>query len=144
MKWKLECSPAFSSPFLSLVPTPSPPDCSGICKQRCREEQTVCSCETGTEWKKLSFPLALWYFNIPVIVAHKDSDTENELLSLETPLTSQNISALGPVFLLQGQCYAILAKQQYSCLCVWLVGQSATIGEEREGGLYINSPFGKL
>lgn len=94
--------------------------------------------------EKVVIPISSVVLQYSSIVAHKDSDTENELLSLETPLTSQNISALGPVFLLQGQCYAILAKQQYSCLCVWLVGQSATIGEEREGGLYINSSFGKL
>lgn len=35
---------------------------------------------------------------------------------------------------MQGQCHAILAKQQYSYLCVWLVGQAATIREERKGG----------
>lgn len=129
MKWKLECSPALPDPFLSLFPTP--PDCSRVCKQRCGEEQTLTLCETGINWKKLSFPLALWYFNILVMVTHKDPNPENEFLSLETPLWHQNISALGPVFLLQGHCHAILAKQQYSCLCLACWTVSHHLGKER-------------
>lgn len=64
------------------------------------------------------------------MVARKDPNSKNKLLSLETIF-----STLGPEFLLQGQCHALLAKQQYSCLCVWLAGQLAIIGKEIEGGL---------
>ena len=35
---------------------------------------------------QVSFPLALHYFNIPVMTAHKDPNPENGLLSLEAPL----------------------------------------------------------